>query len=128
MFKNGIKRVYKPSFVVKGLLSKDEITQITESMKSCVKAFLNGTRGMGKFSFGDVFGGYNNPWEEPFVKVYNIYYYRTNNEQKAKQKAALDLGKLLKIILKENESYDFSVEKVYRKGKEVNYYNLVNKN
>lgn len=117
-----IKIAYRPSFIDHNLLSEEEIKQIRNTMENCLNAFLNGT-GAEWFAFGDVFGGYNNPWREPLVKVYDKYLNQTNNKQKAEEKSALDLGRMLKIILRDDER-NFIIGKKLRNGKTVNVYKL----
>ena len=119
-----IKIAYKPSFIIHNLLLEEEIRQIRNTMEICLNAFLNGA-GAEWFAFGDVFGGYNNPWRKPLKKVYDKYLSQTNNSQKAEAKSALDLGRMLKIILRDDER-NFIIGKRLRNGKTVNVYKLSN--
>ena len=100
-------------------LGKNDIDTIKIYMLGAVDAFCNVSQN--NFSVKALFGGENRNWNHtPIQKIYD--YYVSLNDPEAANKAAIDVGILLREILDEDVRWQYEMHRGY-----TNEYRRVNK-
>jgi len=103
MFDKNYGKIQNPS----AELSEDDLTLAKRYLQGAVHSFCKNNPNQ-PFSVRDLLGGENKDWHgTPLQVLYDYHFSITKADKKAKQRAAVDAGWLLKAVLHEEESRCF---------------------